>query len=288
MDADGGDHRRLMNHTPSDSPDIEWSPDSQYLLFESNHLTAISADGSGRLDLTPPSAKSVPDATWSPDGRTVAFSRQNSQNIDIYKLDIESGQTTQLTAHPRVELAVAWSPDSQRLAFIRRGRTGGLFVMDADGMNVSRVIGGVFGEPAWSPDGQWIAVQDYDNHQERDIWVASPDGTKAANITHSRADELQFSWSPDSEQLVFANYYRGSISVIDRDGTDRREIFHRRSVGASFPVWSLDGERILFEADDILTIRPDGTGLRNLTPGPRAGLQPVYSPDGSSIAYLRN
>ena len=287
MDADGENHRRLMRYTPTHGPAIEWSPDSRYLVMESNEGLVVAVDGSGRRQLSQSGAGWVYYPKWSPDGSRVAFSREDGDfNMDIYTVDVESGETTRLTTHPRADSHPEWSPDGSRLAFARRGRTGGLFVMDADGTNVSRIIGGVYGQPEWSPDGSWVATSD--GPETRDIWVAAVDGTQVANITHSGADELQISWSPDSERLAFQNYYKGSINVIDRDGTNKKVIFHRRSTGASSPMWSPDGERILFYADDIYTIRPDGRRLRNLTPEPWAGSQPIYSPDGESIAYLRN
>lgn len=289
MDSDGGNHDRLIRHAYSHAPDIEWSPDGQFLLLESSVIVALASDGSGETELTEWMGDAPIYSTWSPDGTRIAFSLRGGKatgfNTDIFTVDVESGETTRLTTDERRDLSAAWSPDSQRLAFVRTGRTGGLFVMDADGSNAQRLIGGIQGEPVWSPDGAWIATAD--GNPYRDIWVTTPDGTGVANITHSRADELQFAWSPDSERLVFANYYRGSIVVIDRDGRRRQTIFHRKDRGANWPVWSPDGARILFSADDIFTISPDGNGLRNLTPGPRYGRQPVYSPDGSRIAYER-
>ncbi len=45
-----------------------------------------------------------------------------------------------------------WSPDGQRIAFVRSGRlVGGLYVMNADGSGQRRLARNARGGAAWSP-----------------------------------------------------------------------------------------------------------------------------------------
>ena len=63
----------------------------------------------------------------------------------------------------------------------------------------------------------------------------------------------------------------------------------------SWNRWSPDGSKIAFDSrrhiakvtrDDIFAITADGKELEQLTDGPGANIQPVYSPDGTKVAFV--
>ncbi len=72
----------------------------------------------------------------------------------------------------------------------------------------------------------------------------------------------------------------------DGEGTPRR--ITANDYRENEPEWAPDGSRIVFESErGIMTIKPDGTGLRRLTAG-RADTVPIWSPDSARIVFTRN
>jgi Tol biopolymer transport system component len=58
----------------------------------------------------------------------------------------------------------------------------------------------------------------------------------------------------------------------------------------NFPAWSPKGDVIIFTSDragdfQLFTVRPDGTGIRQLTDTPGINAHSVWSPDGEWVAF---
>jgi hypothetical protein len=59
-------------------------------------------------------------ATWSANARVLAFARRSSTGFHVYTFDLRTRRVGQLThSHCGNEVAPAWSPDGQRLAYER-------------------------------------------------------------------------------------------------------------------------------------------------------------------------
>lgn len=105
--------------------------------------------------------------------------------------------------------------------------------------------------------------------------------------------QQDFSWSPDSRQLVFSNFEDGDADlwIVDVDGTHLR----RLTSGAGndlWTSWSPDGEWILFSSNrdgqaELYKIGPDGRNLTRLTNDPARDFAPAWSPDGRRIMFNR-
>jgi dipeptidyl aminopeptidase/acylaminoacyl peptidase len=113
---------------------------------------------------------------------------------------------------PLLNLAV--SP-AGRLAFEVVG--GGLISMDAGGGEV--VAHGAGEQPAWSPDGQWLAfVRTSDDGHEllgSDLWIDAATGGQARVLAET-PDRLELAptWGPTSAALLYHELDRGRIEVL--------------------------------------------------------------------------
>jgi dipeptidyl aminopeptidase/acylaminoacyl peptidase len=111
-------------------------------------------------------------------------------------------------------------------------------------------------------------------------------------------------WSPDGTRIVFQRkntralpQNQTAIYVINADGTGERRVTPWNLRAGDHPDWSPDGRRILFSSNfeagpnvsaNIYTIRPDGTGLTQLTHARRQGPAPlVVLRPGREVDHLR-
>jgi Tol biopolymer transport system component len=207
---------------------------------------------------------------WSPNGEQIAFIRPKSHTSDqIWVMNADgTGQhaVTHFSNAPQlfgndVTPDLSWSPDGTELVFAAfRNNQGGreqLYVVDVRTHGVRRLPSLPTGatEPAWSPDGRWIAFVSAVAPDR--IYLLSTKTHKAHAV--GRATGLDVAWSPDSKQLVFNS--RGKLELVNTAGT------HYRSLGVygAQPSFSPDGQWIVFTYGDyVKEIRPNGKGIRHV------------------------
>lgn len=169
----------------------------------------VLGDAGGRMQLAP---------TLSPDGKYLAYlSEKNLFSVDLFLADARTGRvlrkllsTTRhahLDAISYLESAGTWSPDGKLFGFVAfaRGRNRLVVVEPLTGRIERELeIPGVpaFSNPAWSPDGRWLAVNGLVNGQP-DLFLYSWEDGTVRQVTNDRFAELQPAWSPDGRNLAF-------------------------------------------------------------------------------------
>jgi TolB protein len=134
------------------------------------------------------------------------------------------------------------------------------------------------------------------------LFTLDPETGAERQITHGYRD-YGSDWSPDGRQVVYDSETRDGhegIWVANADGSDAREVVQDGSV----PEWSPDGTQIVFARAEpgrtvqlsdgvaatpsyLYVMRADGTDVRRLTEGDFSDYSPVWSPDGTQIAFER-
>ena len=111
----------------------------------------MNSDGTNVKRLTGNGAYNV-NPRWSPEGDKIAYVRMEGGTFNIYTINTDGSNDTQLTREGSNENP-SWSPDGRFIAFSSKRNGQAVYVMRADGSGqtkVSRSTGSA-SQPAWSP-----------------------------------------------------------------------------------------------------------------------------------------
>jgi Tol biopolymer transport system component len=235
-------------------------------------------------------------AAWRPDGQRVAFAGRPDghpdQGLDLYETLPDGTSLTLLSTDCEPPACVdesdpAYSPDGGRIVAVRQAdlRDGAptrvaLVILDLATGESTEIPGTSYpyvthdiGHPRWSPDGTRIAFHVVEGPPTERRPLIFPEPT-----------------SPGPS----------SIYVVGTDGSGLRQLTSD-GVAAGDPDWSPDGSLIVFGPTSlhlwlagqdqsgwsIQAIRPDGSDLHVVVPGPDAAT-PSWTAGGAQILFTQS
>lgn len=222
-----------------------------------NEIWTMNANGTNPVRLTNNTTAEW-EPHWNPAGTKIAFTSNLAVNgipwdgnWDVYTMNPDGSDVTNLTNSPSYDFNSTWSPDGSQIAFTTdRDGNAEIYVMDQFGGNLINLTNNLAsdGHPAWSSDGSKIAFRS-DRNGNDEIYVMNFDGTGQTRLTNNAAVDNLPAWSPDGTKIAFSS---------SRSGTY-----------------------------DIYSMNANGTGLKRLTNNPAEEIEPAWSPDGTKIVYCR-
>lgn len=276
VSTDGG-WPQVLTSSEGGKQGIKWSPDGHSIAFVSQGAiwTVPVAGGQpvrlteGRRGSGDPRTAADRDPQWSPDSRWILFVTGRRGNADLAIVTADGLTTTLLTDSSADEENAAWSPDGGRIAYIERATgyfSGRVVVADFDKasgrlQSEPRILytapqdrggGWSIRRPDWSPNGKFLALVLQDTGWEK-IYLEPVTGGTPRQITTGEGQDGDPVFSPSGDLLAF---------VSNRDKPEERHIW---------------------------VVSPAGNPPR-LIPDVAAGVdsEPIWSPDGHRIYYLRS
>lgn len=187
------------------------------------------------------------NASISPNGEFVTYQSGAPQIFEIYVMNINGSDQINVTNNPGNNNFPVFTPDGNSIVFYRDAH---VYIMDIDGQNqraLSNISVDIDFPVRFSRDGTKAFVTSNDGGRQN-ISLINMDGATELNLTPA-SPGMDVNIHPNSETLVY-------ISGIGNN-------------------------------QNIFTMDFSGGNKRNLSNNPGMYRDPVYSPDGSLIAYSK-
>lgn len=258
LDMETGDSRRIS--TGIGKTTCGWfHPDGKRVLLASSHDDP-EAETKQKAELTARESETGRRYEWAYDDQ-----------YEIYEVALEGGPFTNLTNSPGYDAEGSYSPDGTKIAFTSNrlaytepmseedqalfekdnGYLGDIYIMDADGGNVTRLTEekGYDGGPFFSPDGRRIVWRHFDETGlVAEIWTMNIDGSDKRQLTRLGAMSWAPFYHPSGEYVIFTTSLHGydnfELYMVDVDGAKEPLRVTYAPGPDVLPVFTPDGERL--------------------------------------------
>ncbi len=199
----------------------------------------------------------------SPDGKYVVFNSRvisdlGNTQMEIFTVNISTGETVRLTDDPSFDDSGRWSPDGSEIIFYsNRDGTMDLWKISVNESgyplgDVVKVLESDAREHCgrWSFDGKYI-VYESDKTGINHLWMITSDGLNETQLTFDENQNGYPAWHPNGDYIVYNKQTSTSsnlhiLSLLD--GQTKRLTMHPMGIDAH-PTWSADGKYIAFHSD---------------------------------------
>jgi len=244
-------------------------------------------------------ASSAPPTAAGASSVEIAYEKDVDGNTDIYVIPAGGGVERRLTDEPRGDGMPRWTSDGKRIVF-NSERTGEwqLWEMNADGGALRRLRTNDAREfqSDPSPDDREIAFLSYIEGHEKLFVMTRASGVARVLVDHGDAILGNPHWSPDGKQITYSSNAHIGHQIYRIDvGTAKEDRVSGLTSGGCEPRFSRDGKKIVYVSRGHM--RPTSRLVEHdlasgaetvLVDWPALNYDPVYSPDGSEIAFASN
>jgi len=236
---------------------------------------------------------------WSPDGSYLAFYSVScgSEAWSLCLVNSEGAKLESLVNGLRVPNTLNWSPDGQFLAYVARDETydnDNMYIINRDVSGLRKITSCEdcrISHVTWSPNGEQIAfiIVRFSSNMSKleNLYTINSNGSELRQLTDCNDCSLHknITWSPDSNQIAFNMYDRGSkLYSVDADGSNLQVL--SSNYGSSLSIfWLTDSSYVgLRTQKGICPVCPDQCCLCDVVQE-WYGNYPSISPDRFRILF---
>ena len=203
---------------------LNWAADGDRVFFhlddggdEQNDLYALSR--AGEVEPVVEMDGQVVCNDVGEDGRTLIVGSNRDGQMNLYRHDLPTGETTKITAYDRATGGAVLSPGCDRVAYATNERDDfdnrDVYIADVDGSNPKNLEIGEVGAESyaadWGPDGRRLLVGDNSPDLGR-IGVYDTDAAAVTWLGEGDYEESPTAFLPDGERVI-GTRVRDAVSV---------------------------------------------------------------------------
>ncbi|MGL6269432.1 MAG: S41 family peptidase, partial [Chitinophagaceae bacterium] len=185
-------------------------------------------------------------------GKLYLLNLSNNKYAEV-KINVVSDFATLMPRPENVSnriIAADISPDAKRVVVEARGELFSLPAENGPVMNLTNSSGAFDQNPAWSPNGKWIAYWS-DQSGEYEIWVQDQQTATAKKLSNfGKGMGWQLFWSPDSKKLAYINHLQEiqvlTVATGDIVTIDKTSLLNYSALRGFRLSWSSDNNWIAF------------------------------------------
>jgi Tol biopolymer transport system component len=226
--------------------------------------------------------------------KKIVFTSDRNGNEDIFSMNLDGTELTQLTDNQVNDNYPAVSPDGEKIAYTSDiNGIWQIMVMNWDGTEKTQLTQNPWrsGYPAWSFDGRFIFFEVYQDG-DWEIYRINSDGSNMKRLTfNSGISDWHPCGHPFQYKVIYESGTVGSekLYIMDYDG-DNVEKISDIKMRQRVPAVSIDGEMIIFAVyeDDnsyIYTMDISGENLNSISGSLTDCSHPAISPDNALVAF---
>jgi len=278
-----------------------WSPDGKMLAYSrGDELDLAKADGSEAHKIASLSGRGFdPVPIWSPDGSLIRFSLANSKTRvnTLWQISTDGSDLHQVLAdwHPGTgRCCGSWMPPGNYFVFQSAGqlwavRETGSWLRKASRAPVQLTSGvTTYSDPLPSKDGKQLFAVAGSRRGELQRYDGK---TKTFEPYLGGISAQDLAFSKDGQWVAYATFPEGTLWRSKLDGSDKLQL-SAPPFYAMLPRWSPDGREIVYYGRElgkpfrIYEVAAAGGEPQPLMPTQSGDqVDPVWSPDGNSIAF---
>ena len=229
--------------------------------------------------------------------KKIVFTSTKTGNEDIFSMNIDGTELTQLTDNPSNDMYPQVTPDGRKILYTSDiNGTWQIMSMNTDGSEKKQLTNGRYrsGFPTMTFEGKYIFYEVYiENNWE--LFRMNADGTNQTRLTFSPGiDDWHPFAHPFEFKIIFESGAVGNedIYFMDYNGSNIQRISDFQ-IRKRVPSISKDGKYIVFagyeqDHSSIFIMNSDGSELKKLTDNGANNVQPAISPDNQLITFYSN
>jgi serine/threonine protein kinase len=265
--AGGGEPRKLVG---SDAIQPAWSPNGHRIAYwgitpggGQRDMWTVAVDGSDPKQVTD-DVDIDWNPAWSADGQHLYFSSDRGGAMNLWRIPMDEatgevrGDPEPITTSVTASSGYMSISASGEIAYVSRIQSGNLQRVGFD-PETARTVGEAtyvtrgtssVEWPDVSPDGAQLLFSSFG--RQEDLFVSQPDGTGRRRLTNDMFNDRVARWSPDGAEIAFYSDRSGSYEIwaIRPDGSGLRQLTDTPGRSTGFPVWSPDGSRMIAQGLD--------------------------------------